>query len=144
MSPAVETLTAEQARARLDQHLRAAVEQISPPPALEEHMAGTMACDDPSDGGPPGRVFVEAHHWLRGVDRARNRDVFDALHDHWSSHGYAVLADLRHRPAAPELQVRHAADGFSVSLRENLDGELTLSGSSPCVWPEGHPPDADL
>lgn len=143
MSAADETLTTEQARTRLDQHLRAAADRISPRPTLEEHLVGTMDCADPTDGGPEGRVFVEAHHWLRGVDRARNPAVFDVLHDHWSSHGYAVLTDLRHRQTAPELQVRHTTEGFSMSLRENLDGELTLSGSSPCVWPEGHPPAPD-
>jgi hypothetical protein len=140
VSPAVETLTAEQARSRLGEHLRAAVERIEPRPALEDHLVGTMACDDPTDGGPPGRVFVESHHWLRGIAPDRNPDVFDALHAYWSGHGYAVMADLRHERPAPELQVRHAGDGFSLSLVENLDGELLLAGSSPCVWPEGHPP----
>lgn len=137
---AMQTLTEQQASARLEQHLRAALEQIEPRPSAEPGPSATMPCDDPSDGGPPGRVFVEAHYMLRDIPAAANRAVFDALHRYWTGHGYEVLRDLRERDRAPQLKVRHRGDGFSVSLRENLVRELSLSGSSPCVWTEGHPP----
>lgn len=135
------TLTEQDAVVRLDEHIRAAVEQLSPAPRLEPGLAGSMPCDDPDDGGPLGRVFVEAHHWLRDVPARRNRQIFDTLHDFWVAKGYEVLSDLRDRPEAPHLKVRHRADGFSVSLRENLERDLKVSGSSPCVWPDGDPPD---
>jgi hypothetical protein len=134
------TMTADQAAARLDEHLRLALEQLSPEPRIEPGLSGTMDCDDPTDGGPLGRVFVEAHWWLRDVPPDRNRDVFDALHRRWESQGYVVIQDLRDRERAPQLKVRHPGDGFAVSLRENLAGELRLSSSSPCVWPDGVPP----
>jgi hypothetical protein len=136
----MQTLTEAQASARLEQHLRAAMDQIEPRPSADPGPSATMPCDDPSDGGPPGRVFVEAHDMLRGIPAAANRAVFDALHRYWTANGYEVLRDLRERDRAPLLKVRHGGDGFSVSLRENLAHELSLSGSSPCVWAEGHPP----
>jgi hypothetical protein len=135
-----DTLTEEQATARLDAHLRAAVGRLRPTPSLEQAFASAMPCDDPDDGGPPGRIFIEAHYWLRDVPTERNRQVFDVLHEYWTANGYGVLSDLRDRPEAPQLKVRHGDDGFSVSLRENLAHELRISGSSPCVWADGHPP----
>lgn len=139
------TMTEEQARARLEQHLRAAMAQIEPgfvaePELAEPERAETMPCDDPTDGGPPGRVFVEAHHLLGRIPRSANRAVFDGLHRYWTGQGYAVVSDLRSRESAPLLTVEHAGDGFSLGLRENVIGELRIFGSSPCVWPEGHPP----
>lgn len=136
----VPTMTEEQAWARLEQHLRAAMAQIEPGFVAEPERAETMPCDDPTDGGPPGRVFVEAHHLLGHIPRSANRAVFDDLHRYWTEQGYAVVSDLRTREAAPLLTVEHTGDGFSLGLRENAIGELRVFGSSPCVWPEGHPP----
>ena len=139
----VRTMTEEQAWARLEQHLRAAIVQIEPGLVAEAERAEraeTMPCDDPTDGGPPGRVFVEAHYLLRAIARSANQGVFDGLHRYWTGQGYAVLRDLRGREPAPLLTVRHPDDGISVGLRENVIGELRIFGSSPCVWPEGHPP----
>jgi hypothetical protein len=143
MADATETLTENEAVARLEDHLQLAAGQLDPCPRLEPGLSGTMPCDDPTDGGPMGRVFVEAHYMLRGVDPADNRRVFDTLYRFWTEHGYALLQDLRDREKAPQLKVRHADDGFSISLRQNLADELKLSGSSPCVWPGGNPPPAD-
>lgn len=140
-APALVTLSEDQAAARLDEHLRAAVERLDPGPRLEMGLAGTMDCDDPTDGGPLGRVFVEAHYWLRDLPADRNREVFDTLHGYWVSQGYVVIEDLRDRARAPRLKVRHPGDHFSVSLRQNLADELRLSSSSPCVWPTGSPPE---
>jgi hypothetical protein len=136
------TMTEDQAQARLEQHLRAAMTQIQPGLVAEAERAETMPCDDPSDGGPPGRVFVEAHHRLRGLPREANREVFDGLHRYWTGQGYTVLRDLRGHESAPLLTVQHPDDGFSVGVRENVIGELRVFGSSPCVWPEGYPPAA--
>lgn len=136
----MQTLTEEQASSRLEQHLRAAIEQIEPRPQPEPGLVGSMPCDDPTDGGPLGRVFVEAHYTLHGIAAGANRRIFDVLHRYWTEQGYTVLSDQRDRERAPQLKVRHRQDGFSVSLRENLARELRISGSSPCVWPEGNPP----
>src|SRR6266508_2092020 len=135
-----DAMTEQEATARLGEHVAAAVQQLGSASAMEDAFASTMPCDDPDDGGPPGRVFVEAHRWLRDVPAARNRQIFDSLYDYWTANGYVVLSDLRDRPQAPQLKVRHRADGFSVILRENLAHELRISGSSPCVWPDSTAP----
>lgn len=140
MSDTMRTLTEDQAFRRLDEHIRKALARIKFHPVLVPGLVGSMPCDDPADGGPPGRVFVEAHYTLSGVPVEANQDVFDLLHDFWIGEGYVVISDLRGRGRAPHLKVRQPDDGFSVALRENLASELRLSGSSPCVWPEGVPP----
>lgn len=140
MSDTMRTLTEAEAASRLDRHIRKALAQIKYHPVLVPGLVGSMPCDDPDDGGPLGRVFVEAHYTLSGVPVDANPAVFDLLYDFWLGEGYEVLSDLRTRGRAPHLKVRHPEDGFSVSLRENLASELRISGSSPCVWPEGHPP----
>jgi hypothetical protein len=140
--PIARTMTEDQARTHLERHLRAAMAQVTAGLDAEAERAETMPCDDPSDGGPPGRVFVEAHYLLRGREPSENQEVFDGLHRYWTTQGYTVLRDQRDRPPAPLLTVRHTDDGFSVGLRENVIGELRVFGSSPCVWPDGLPPAA--
>jgi hypothetical protein len=140
----MQTLTEEQAFARLEEHLRQAIAQVQPAAGAEPGMRITVPCDDPSDGGPPGRVFVEAHYWLHGVPPERNRAVLDALYDYWAAHGYHVLSDQRTLEQAPQLKVVHREDSFVVILRQNLADQLEILGSSPCVWPEGTPsPEAE-
>src|SRR6266508_760304 len=134
------TLTEREASARLDRHIRAALAQMEFLPVLVPGLVGSMPCDDPTDGGPLGRVLVEAHYTLSGIPLDAHPQIFDVLYRYWTEHGYEVLSDLRGRGRAPMLKVRHSDDGFSVSLRENLATELLISGSSPCVWPDGLPP----
>lgn len=98
-----------------------------------------LPCDDPSDLGPRGRVSVAKVFWLRELPTERTDELFNAMHSYWLSHDYRVLSDQREQ-GGPALFVENNADAFRMSLQTNVRGELTISATSPCVWPDGTPP----
>jgi hypothetical protein len=134
----VHTLTKEQAAQRVEQHLNAAVDQIVPRPALEPGLKSTLECFDPSDNGPLGRVTVEHRYLMPSVAPADGAAVLDILASYWNDHGYRLLRDQRDKRLA-EIAVE-ADDGFRVVVTTNVAGQLSLIGSSPCVWPDGSRP----
>ncbi len=135
------TLSPPQAMGRVEEHIADAVAALPVQPRLEEQSrVEGLPCDDPTDDGPLGRVTVGKTYWLRQVPKERNTEVFEAIHSYWLSHDYRVLHDWRDRTAAPALFVESNRDAFRMSLQSSLKGNLTLSATSPCVWPNGTPP----
>ncbi|MBB5866978.1 hypothetical protein F4553_000357 [Allocatelliglobosispora scoriae] len=132
--PMQPTLTSEQAAVRVDEHVNAAIGALVPPRTLTAGPKSTMPCDDPSDHGPKGRVTVEHRYTLPGADTT----VLDGLVDYWTGHGYRVLRDERGRRLA-EVAVE-ADDGYAVVATTNVVGEISVVGTSPCVWPQGDAP----
>lgn len=144
----MQTLDEGQAGQRLEQHVAAALRAFGTPPAVELASELRTECDDPTDFGPKGRIQVSRRYWLRGLDTAA-ADGFDVLHRHWTSSGYRVLEDARDRAVvdgktgetlpAPLLWVEHEGDGFRMTLVSSARGHVSLSTTSPCIWPEGRP-----
>jgi hypothetical protein len=124
------TVREEQALEAAERHIRAAAAALDPPPQLRLESDRVQECDDPTDGGPPGRVFVARRYWLVGADRS----AFDTLAGYWSGAGYRVFEDRR-ESAYPFLWVQHEGDGFRVGIDANAAGDLLLGASSPCFWP---------
>src|SRR6266545_122550 len=100
-------------RQAAERHIRDALAALGPGPALRLESDAVQACDDPTDGGPPGRVFVARRYWLLGADRRGT--------------------------AYPYLWVEHESDGFRVGIDANAVGDLLLVASSPCFWPTEEP-----
>lgn len=96
-------------------------------------------CDQPSDNGPQGRVEVSVRYRVHDLDPAKLNEYFDALRAFWSGHGHTVLDDSR--PKDWYLWVQQEPDEFQFSLQANKQGELFLGGVTPCLWPNGNPPD---
>lgn len=46
-------------------------------------------------------------------------------------------------PGREYLWVENATDGFRMAFQANDAGEMFLIASSPCIWPDGAPDDAD-
>src|SRR6266545_955456 len=121
-------------RQAAERHIRDALAALGPGPALRLESDAVQACDDPTDGGPPGRVFVARRYWLLGTDRS----AFDTLARFWADHGYRIVEDRR-GTAYPYLWVEHESDGFRVGIDANAVGDLLLGASSPCFWPTEEP-----
>ncbi len=129
------TSTPEQEAAQAaERHIRAALTAVSPAASLRLESDTVQSCDDPSDGGPAGRVFVARRYWLLGAGPG----PFDALAAFWVDHGYRLVEDRR-STAYPYLWVEHEEDGFRVGLDANASGDLLLGASSPCFWPVTRP-----
>jgi hypothetical protein len=136
----VNTITADQAAALVERHLRDFAAAI--PGARLEKFVGPkiIDCGYPNDGGPLGRVFAESIYRVRGIPQERNPATFDLALRYWTDHGFRILADKR--PGRFFLSVEGPAPDFmGMALQESVDGHgiLSVSASSDCVWPNGTP-----
>ncbi|WP_083753627.1 hypothetical protein [Actinosynnema sp. ALI-1.44] len=132
------TITQQEANNRAEKYTQDAAASLTPPPRLEPlSRFDDTECDDPSDNGPLGRVYASRRYWLRDVPRERNAEVAEALVRWWTSHDFVVLSDKR--PRENWISVENKNDGFSMSIQESVNGDLSLGATSPCVWPNGTP-----
>lgn len=136
----VNTITADQAAARVERHLRDFAAAI-PGARLEEFGGPSIGdCDQPNDGGPLGRVIAENGYWVRDIPQERNPATFDLALRYWTEHGFRILTDKR--PGRAFISVEAPSPDFTgMSLRESGDGHgvLSVTASSDCVWPNGTP-----
>lgn len=133
-----ENINQDDAEAKIEEHLEEAAAVL--PEGVELEPVGDMttgACDDPSDGGPKGRVTVNHAYWLRGLSAEDHETAAESLHQYWSDNGYDVLEDSR--PEEIYLWVEHPEDAFRMSLWSSVEGDLSIEATSPCFWPEGQP-----
>ncbi|NYH55751.1 hypothetical protein HNR06_005340 [Nocardiopsis arvandica] len=132
------TITEDEAAERVREHIDDTMTALPDTAELEERRGTVVAaCDDPTDGGSRDRVTVSETFWVRGLPAEDNEANIELLHEHWTSNGYRVFEDLR--PDDMFLSVEHEKDAFGVTVQVAGDGGLSLSASSPCVWPEGTP-----
>ncbi|OKI19159.1 hypothetical protein A6A08_05135 [Nocardiopsis sp. TSRI0078] len=133
-------MNTEEAVERLEEHITNTVAVL--PETLELEPVGPVikgaSCDDPTDGGSQDRVMAARSYWLTGLPVEDNEANAELLHQYWTDHGYVMVHD--DRPDDMYIAVRNEEDAFSLALRSNIDGKLSISASSPCFWPEGTPP----
>ncbi|WP_116243837.1 hypothetical protein [Nocardiopsis sp. FIRDI 009] len=132
------TITQDQAATKVQEHIDAALTAL-PEEAELETRRGTLfaACDDPTDGGSRDRVTVSETFWIRGLPVEDNEANIELMHEYWTGNGYRVMRD--ERPDSLSVTVEHEEDSFRVGVRTSDEGSLSISASSPCVWPEGTP-----
>lgn len=137
------TVTKEQAAQRTEQLVQEAFAQLPAGATLKlNNSSDESPCDDASDGGPAGRVFVERRYLVVPppggtwpVDQA-----LPTLVSFWEKKGYKVYDDRR-TSSYPKYVVE-TPDGYSANITTWDRGDhsdITLSSSSPCVWPNGTP-----
>jgi hypothetical protein len=132
------TITQQEANARVEQYTRDAAAALTPTPRLELlSKFEDSPCDDPTDNGPRGRVHVSRSYWLRDIPKDRNSEVAVSLSQWWQEHNFRITLDKR--PQENLIFAEHNTDGFRMSLQEGAQGSLSLGTSSPCVWPNGTP-----
>jgi hypothetical protein len=130
------TLTEQEAYQR-------AVAALPEKPTLTLQDDSSMECLDPTDNGPRGRYEVGKAYWLDGLPADRNKEYVAALYEHWVSSGFRVLTDQR-SSSDMFVSVENNDDAFRMSVKQSVEVDLSLGASSPCVWPDGVPPeDAD-
>ncbi|WP_246406142.1 hypothetical protein [Nocardiopsis aegyptia] len=110
------------------------------PDSLElESLGGITAnpCDDLANGGAEGPVSVGRTYWLDGLPVEENEADVELLLEFWTDNGYRVTDDRR--PEQLSVFVEDEEDSFRMSVQSSVQGDLSISASSPCVWPEGTP-----
>jgi hypothetical protein len=101
------------------------------------------ACDDPTDNGPAGRIFVEHRNTLVAPDNNgvwKTDQVIPPLAAYWQQQGFRVKNDQRSQPD-PRYTVENA-DGYFATVQGYDRGsyyDFTLTVGSPCIWPNGTP-----
>ena len=133
-----ETIAQDEAAEQAREHIDSLMGELPATAELEERGGPNVAaCDDPTDGGPKDRVIVSDIYWVRGLPIEDNEHNVELMHAYWTANGYRVVHDLR--PDELFLTVEHEEDAFLVSVQSSMQGSLSISASSPCVWPEGTP-----
>jgi hypothetical protein len=134
------TMTEQQAAERAQEHIDRAVAALPEQPTLTLQDESSTECLDPTDNGPRGRYEVGKTYWLDDLPATRNAEYVTALYDYWTTNGFQVLTDER---SADNMfvSVENNDDSFRMSVKQSIEGDLSLGASSPCVWPDGVPPD---
>ncbi|GAB3972337.1 hypothetical protein V1634_07600 [Plantactinospora veratri] len=137
------TVTAVQAAQRVEELLRETHAQLPPGAELKPFgPSGTLPCDDPTDGGPAGRIFVEQQYEVVFPADWPTDQAMPRLADYWQQRDYRIVNDLRDH-SDPKLTVEERAEGYRVSITVYNRGpgsvDIYLTGSSPCVWEHGTP-----
>lgn len=132
------TITAREAADRVERHIRdlaaaipgARLEPVGPPL--------TVPCGGIVGGEEDGRVYASRSYYVRDIPAERNETTIQTAIDHWTANGYTVDTTAREQGIVRAT----ASDGTHVDVQESTDQTRTLSlgASSPCVWPDGTPP----
>lgn len=135
----IRTLTKKEADSRAEEHIKQAVAALPVEPNLALQYADSAECLDPIDNGPRGRYQVGRTYWLDELPSERNADFVDTFYSYWIENGYRVLTDKRSSNDM-FVSVENEKDAFRMSVKQSVEGNLSLGASSPCVWPDGVPP----
>jgi hypothetical protein len=95
---------------------------------VEAREVADIACFDVD---PPGGITVAAQARVSGAELGSTLTV---LAERWMAQGCQVLDDRRNDPL-PRFKVQ-SPDGFWLRASTNGKGELVITASSPCLWPE--------
>lgn len=131
------TITAHDAEQRVEDYIQQAITVLPPQRRLTNPFKDTYACDDPTDNGPKGRVIATVDYQIDGLSPGQYDHYLDALKKWWLGHDFRVLEDAR--PKVPYVWVENNKDGFRMAAKTNDGGEMYLTATSPCVWPNGTP-----
>ncbi|WP_166355414.1 hypothetical protein [Phytoactinopolyspora limicola] len=123
-------MTEAEALDRAEQHIRSAIDTVTPRPQPAQLPPLDIPCTDRS-GQHNGLYQVDRVYWLAEVPRAENQQVFDDLHAYWTEQGYDIVRDVRDRELARVLTAR--TDGFTIRVLERDDGQLSINATSPCI-----------
>jgi hypothetical protein len=131
------TITQAEAQQRAESYVQDALNALSPGLQLEKVLSETAPCSDPSDNGPPGRVFASNRYWIRGLPKDQNNPVVDTLRRWSAQQGFMIVSDAWDK--AKFITLEHPSTGFRFAIQESAQGDLSIGASSPCVWPNGTP-----
>ncbi|WP_189082672.1 hypothetical protein [Mangrovihabitans endophyticus] len=137
------TETPAQAASTVDELVHQAATALPAGASLKFNDGGdNTPCDDPTDNGPAGRVFVEKRYQIVAPDGAAwtTDQVKSGLVAYWQQQHYRPIDDRR-ADTIPTYRVE-TTDGYRLSIAAYDRGDhhdFTLSGNSPCLWPNGTP-----
>ncbi|WP_040720378.1 hypothetical protein [Nocardia veterana] len=97
-------------------------------PGARFHGGVLLPCVD----GRADTVFFDIAYWIIGVPADRLDWTFDLIVRGWSEAGWPVDVGRLSRPRAAFART---SDGFGLAVRQSVDGDLSLAGSTPPFFP---------
>ncbi|MEU8238740.1 hypothetical protein AB0C07_10875 [Actinoplanes missouriensis] len=137
------TETKAEASRRVDALVEEAFAQLPPGATRKPNVnVDSVPCDDPTDGGPAGRIFAERRDLIVPPSGGAwpVTDVFPTLIAFWEQQGYTTRIDGR-----SEREPRYSVgtpDGYIVIVNSWDRGDhvdISLGSTSPCIWENGTP-----
>ncbi len=133
------TETRKEAAEHVERLLKDAIAQLPGRVQTEVGLrVDTLPCDDPTDGGPLGRVIVEHDYDIHGLADKDYPEQFEILKRYWEDRGYRRL--LFEKDGKSLLMKYTDSAEYRIVLGTSFDGSsLWVRASSPCIWPNGTP-----
>jgi hypothetical protein len=132
------TITLDEAKARAATYVQQIVGALPVKARLDSFgmVPTSMECTDPTDNGPPGRYDYGVSYFLRDIPKERNPEIMRAFLAYLTKRGFVVQTKND-----SFLSLENPQDGFGASLQQSgsQNRGLSLTVSSPCVWPNGTP-----
>ncbi|GAB3481436.1 hypothetical protein GCM10027440_21070 [Nocardiopsis coralliicola] len=122
-------LSEKEARERVEMHVRSSIAGLPEEPDLRPFRppASTTCREDVL-------VTVTQRFWLDGLSGDSEAHV-DAVVAEWEATGFEIVTD--ERPEDTFVSAVHEDDGFSMSIKESVQGDLSIGATSPCLHPDG-------
>lgn len=133
-----QTITQEQADARVNQLIRDTAAALTPKPRLEPIPYGTGAEGCLTPGEPEEKVTINRKYWLRDIPKSENLNISRQVRAYWEAQGHRIVALGAEN--SPNLNAESNPDHYILSLSWAEGDNLFLASTSTCVWPQGRPP----
>ncbi|MFI1989748.1 hypothetical protein [Actinoplanes sp. NPDC020271] len=137
------TETKAQAAQRVEELVQEAFKQLPSGATLKVSTdEDSVPCDDPTDGGPAGRIFAEKAYDIvpPATGTWPSNEIIPTLVTFWQQKGYKTRTDDRSKQE-PRYSVE-TSDGYIVLVQSWNRGDhldYGLSADSPCIWENGTP-----
>ncbi|MGW4468237.1 hypothetical protein ACWENQ_01050 [Nonomuraea sp. NPDC004354] len=133
-----QTITQEQADARVNQLIRETAAVLTPKPRLELIPYGTGPDGCLTPGEPEGKVTINRAYWLRDIPKSENMNISRQVKAYWEAQGHRIVATGTGN--SPNLNAESSPDHYILSLSWAEGDNLFLESTSTCVWPDGRAP----
>ncbi|WP_157251385.1 hypothetical protein [Nonomuraea typhae] len=127
-----QTLTPDQALARVDHLIRDTATVLTPMPRLELITFGTEANECPSPAAE-GSITINRAYWLRDIPKHENLRISQQVRDHWQARGHRITGFGGE--GSPNLSGESQPDRYILALSRAEGDNLYLAATSPCISP---------
>lgn len=128
-----QTITREEATARVDELISTTAAELSPRPRLEVIPYSIPPSECMEDAGSEDRVVINRKYWLRDVPKDQNMNIARQVRALWEKQGHAITAIGGWQVGHPSIHGTTRPDGFLLALAWAEGDDLYLAATSPCV-----------
>lgn len=98
------------------------------PDIPQARLHGGVVLPGSGTGTDAATEVFDISYWVTGIEPEAAGGCFDLVVGSWTRAGWPTRTD---RDAAPRAGYTRTPDRFGLSVRENADGDVSLSGTTP-------------